>query len=89
MELPHQQKALANLELPGPFKLISRPVPIPTGDDVLVRIESTALNPAEYRMQRDGSFVIKEFPAILGFDGAGCVVKLGDDVNGIEVGDRV
>jgi NADPH:quinone reductase-like Zn-dependent oxidoreductase len=87
--MPRQQKALANLQLPGPFTLISRPVPIPTGGDVLVKIESTGLNPAEYRMRRDGSFAVKEYPAIIGFDGAGHVVKIGGDVKGIEVRDRV
>lgn len=85
-----EQKALANLTLPGPLQIISLPVPIPGPNDVLVKIESVALNPAEYKTRKRGApGVITECPALIGQDGAGVVVELGADVKNIKLGDRV
>lgn len=90
MALIKKQKALANLTLPGPFQIISLPVQVPGPNDVLVKIESVALNPAEYKMRKLGPpSVITEYPALIGQDGAGVVVELGADVKNVKLGDRV
>lgn len=89
MAIPKEQKALVNLILPGPLSLISRPVPTPEEEDVLVKIESIALNPTEYKVRRSGTSVVTEYPVVMGMDGAGIVVKKDDEVEGFEVGDRV
>lgn len=89
MTLPQEQKALMFPALPGPLVLKKRLVPDPMAGDVLVKIESVGLNPTEYKVRKRGTFAIKEFPAMVGMDGAGVVVKTGDEVKHFEVGDRV
>ncbi|KAF7981334.1 hypothetical protein HWV62_34291 [Athelia sp. TMB] len=90
MSIPQSQKALA---LPGPldhYTLITRPVPTPGEGDVLVRVESTGLNPAENHVTKEATrWVLQGYPALTGTDGAGTIVALGKGVVGFEVGDRV
>lgn len=57
-------------------------------DEILIRIKSTAINPVDWKM-RDYDIFIKEYPTILGSDGAGTVVAVGSDVTGFTSGDRV
>ena len=64
------------------------PVPSPGPDEVLVKVHSVALNPADWKIQKYG-VIVNTFPAVLGVDIAGEVVKLGDGVEGLRVGDRV
>ena len=90
MSIPQSQKALA---LPGPlepYTLITHPVPTPGEGDVLVKVESTGLNPAENHVTNEAArWVIQGYPALTGTDGAGTIVALGKGVVGFEVGDRV
>ncbi|KZP09748.1 GroES-like protein, partial [Athelia psychrophila] len=84
------QKALAIPAPLAPYALITRPVPTPGAGDVLVKVQSIGLNPAENVVRTEaGSWVLQEYPALTGTDGAGTVVKLGEGVIGWEVGDRV
>src|SRR5690242_3030162 len=59
--------------------------------DVLVKVVATSVNPFDIKL-RSGQmrdFVPLTFPAILGVDVAGTVERLGSDVSGFSVGDKV
>lgn len=88
MSIPTQQKALVVPEAHAPFKLTTLDVPQPEAGEVLVRVEATALNPVDWKIQAY-NFLIQEYPAVLGTDIAGTVVKLGAGVTNVAVGDRV
>jgi len=59
--------------------------PAATGRDVLVKIEAIALNPVDTKVRPDAG----EDDAILGYDAAGTVVAVGDEVTTLAVGDAV
>ena len=83
------QKALV---LPGPrqpWKLVSDwPVPTPGPDEVLIKILSAALNPADWKIQRFG-WIFDDFPFITGTDGAGIVEAVGAEVSTLAKGDKM
>jgi NADPH:quinone reductase len=63
--------------------------PVPGADDVLIKIEAAGVNYADV-MRRSGKYHFKiEFPAFLGTEAAGSVVKTGANVKNFSVGDRV
>ena len=63
----------------------------PNPGEIRVKIEATALNPLEWKIQKYGLTdpFISQFPAIVGLDSAGIVDKLGEGVTGFNIGDRV
>lgn len=67
------------------------PVPTVTGEDVLVKIHATSINPVDWKV-REGylkDFIPHKLPLILGWDLAGEIVALGDQVKDWKVGDAV
>ncbi|WP_062076371.1 zinc-binding alcohol dehydrogenase family protein [Demequina globuliformis] len=72
---------------PLAFRDIDIPEPDPRATDLVVRVEATSVNPTDtqrrMRVKADGP------PRIFGFDGAGTVTAMGDQVQGFEVGDEV
>ncbi|CAA7266219.1 unnamed protein product [Cyclocybe aegerita] len=60
----------------------------PGPGEILIKVHSVALNPADWKIQKSGLF-IEEFPAILGIDIAGEVVELGTGVTEHKLSDRV
>lgn len=66
------------------------PDPIALGGEAVVRIDAAGVNPidAKLRSAKRPSPPITE-PRAVGFDGAGVIESLGDDVEGFAVGDRV
>ncbi|KAG2361278.1 chaperonin 10-like protein [Suillus spraguei] len=83
-----QQKALFLPEKQGNFELGSRRIPSPGAGQLLVKIQSAALNPADYKIKDTGMFVT-HYPAVLGSDIAGIVEELGEGVKNFRKGDRV
>ncbi|KZT00564.1 GroES-like protein [Laetiporus sulphureus 93-53] len=83
-----QQKALLLTSKQGPFAVGTVPIPKPGPGEILVRIQATALNPVDWKIQAYG-FRIENFPAVLGGDIAGTVEELGEGVTGFVKGDRV
>ncbi|MES2997238.1 MAG: zinc-binding alcohol dehydrogenase family protein [Verrucomicrobiota bacterium] len=59
--------------------------PQPTGRDVLVKIEAVALNPVDTKVRPDAG----EDDAVLGYDAAGAVTAIGEDVKFLAIGDKV
>ncbi|OCH85946.1 GroES-like protein [Obba rivulosa] len=83
-----QQKALLLKSKHGQFVVENIPVPAPGPDQVLVRVEAAALNPVDWMIQAYG-ILREDYPAILGFDGAGIVEQVGEAVQGLAKGDRI
>ncbi|KAI0754147.1 GroES-like protein [Daedaleopsis nitida] len=88
MSPPAQQKALSLESKCGQFVVKTIEVPKPGAGEVLVRVEATALNPLDWKVQALG-LVVEKYPAVLGFDAAGTIVEIGQDVSSFAVGDRV
>ncbi|KAI0789975.1 GroES-like protein [Abortiporus biennis] len=88
--LPTSQKALYLPAIHQPFVVKTIPVKQPSAGQVLIRNEAVALNPIDWKVQ---AAVVKrevsEFPRILGFDGAGIVIGVGEGVTNVKVGENV
>ncbi|XXH04251.1 hypothetical protein Hte_010665 [Hypoxylon texense] len=61
------------------FEVRSRPTPKPGPGELLVAVKSVAINPADGLMRDQGLF-IPSYPTVIGFDIAGLVLEVGDDV---------
>lgn len=83
------QKALWLPKVGAEFTLGKNEIPEPGPGEVLVKLEASALNPLEWKIQQSGFTMLKEYPAILGVDGAGVVQKLGHGVTNLSQGDKV
>ena len=65
------------------------PNPVPGADEVLIKVEAAGVNYADL-MRRSGRYHFKtEFPAMLGTEAAGVVLKCGSNVTNFTNGDRV
>ena len=82
------QKALILPSKRGKFVVGLAVVPRPSPSEVLVRVESAALNPVEWKILTYGTYV-EMYPAILGTDGAGIVEEVGSEVTTLAKGDRM
>jgi NADPH:quinone reductase-like Zn-dependent oxidoreductase len=58
-------------------------------DDVLVEIKAAALNRLDLWVLHGWRGLRLDFPHIMGCDGSGVIVEIGDNVMGYEIGDRV
>jgi NADPH:quinone reductase-like Zn-dependent oxidoreductase len=67
------------------------PLPVINADDVLVKIHASSVNPVDWKIRKGylKDFVPHKFPLILGWDLAGEIVALGENVSGWKVGDQV
>jgi NADPH:quinone reductase-like Zn-dependent oxidoreductase len=70
-----------------------RDIPKPTigPDQILVEVYATNINPIEWKM-REGQMVARygdDFPMILGFDCAGVVAEVGEEVTDFKAGDEI
>jgi len=63
-------------------------IPRPGKGQVLIKVHSVGLNPADARIWKE-DLAKPTYPVILGFDVAGEVVEIGDGVRGFSKGDRV
>ncbi|QIO21982.1 NAD(P)-dependent alcohol dehydrogenase [Haloarcula sp. JP-L23] len=81
----------AVLAEPTEFELEDRPRPSPGPDDVLVAIRDVGICGSDvhyYEHGRIGDYVVED-PLVLGHESAGEVVAVGENVTGLEAGDRV
>jgi NADPH:quinone reductase len=68
----------------GAFILEEQPIPEPKTRDLLVRIMAIGMNPVDTKVRQKS-----ERDGVLGWDAYGIVTKIGDDVTGFSVGDKV
>lgn len=74
-----------NSSAPGSAREVEIPAPTPTGHDILVKVEAVGLNPVDSKVRpADGAA-----PKTLGFDAAGIVEAVGDEVTLFQPGDAV
>ncbi|MFB7251609.1 zinc-binding alcohol dehydrogenase family protein [Microbacterium sp. NPDC056234] len=75
---------------PDVLQLVEIPDPVAGPGEAVVRIEAAGVNPLDAKLRRGArpSPPITE-PRRVGFDGAGTIESIGDDVTGFSVGDRV
>jgi NADPH:quinone reductase-like Zn-dependent oxidoreductase len=71
-----------------PLETISVELPKPGPDQVLIHAFWSSLNPLEYKLAQL-NFMGRTPPVVLGFDLAGIVVGIGDDVCDLAIGDEV
>ncbi|KKP04589.1 hypothetical protein THAR02_03279 [Trichoderma harzianum] len=64
----------------GPLSVGKRPTPEPGPNEVLIEVKTVALNPCDYYQRDHGMPPVPIYPAVLGSDIAGIVVKLGSNV---------
>lgn len=72
---------------PETLELIDTPAPSPADGQLLVEVAAAGVNYID-TYQRSGMYPIPA-PFVLGLEGAGRVVAVGDGVSGVKVGDRV
>jgi len=73
------------------LKHVEVPVPTPKKDELLLKLEATSLNPANWKIQKGvlRPFLPSKFPHIPGSDVAGEVVEVGSGVKSFKAGDKV
>ncbi|KAG8214306.1 chaperonin 10-like protein [Butyriboletus roseoflavus] len=83
------QKALW-LNKPGTdLVLAGNEIPEPGPGEILVKNYAVSLNPMDWYFPKAGFFLMKNFPVVIGEEGAGIVEKVGQDVANLAVGDKV
>lgn len=85
---PKVQKALFVVSKGGEFAVQDTAVPSPGPGEILARVDATALNPVDWKIKYLYQDLI-QYPGILGSDGAGVVVEIGDGVTGWKKGDKM
>lgn len=70
------------------FKLDTIDVPRPGPGEVLIKINSAAVNPMDW-MIRKYDVLVENYPVVLGGDVSGDVEELGEGVTNVSVGDRM
>lgn len=73
---------------PDAMELIELPDPVPTANEVLVRVGASGVNFAETRM-RAGIYLGQAVPFVMGMESAGEVEAIGEKVTSFNIGDRV
>ena len=68
--------------------IIERETPTPGPNEVVIQVNSIALNPVDHIQQSMG-FRVPSYPYILGFDVSGTISSIGSAVATLKVGDRV
>lgn len=67
---------------------ITLPDPVPSGHDLLVRVQAVSVNPVDTK-QRAPSAKVEASPRVLGWDAAGTVAAAGPEVTLFKAGDEV
>jgi zinc-binding alcohol dehydrogenase family protein len=80
-------RALAHHTAGGPFSEVELPVPTPGPRDLVVEVRSVSVNPVDTKVHAGGDPGGE--PKVLGFDAAGVVTAVGDEVTLFAVGDEV
>jgi zinc-binding alcohol dehydrogenase family protein len=75
---------------PDVLTTVTVPKPTPLPKDLLVQVKAVSVNPIDEKVRTNFlRYPDPTEPQILGFDGAGIVVQLGNEVKGFAVGDEV
>lgn len=86
--LPTSQSAIVQSATPGSFELSTRPIPVPSRSQVLIKVSAVALNHCDWKMPTR----VPCPGAVDGADYSGTIISLGEDAaltSGFKIGDRV
>ncbi|KAH9921195.1 GroES-like protein [Epithele typhae] len=83
------QKALVLPALGEHYAVADISIHAPGPGEVLVKIESTGLNPIDWKMLTTYSASIYSFPFVAGHEASGTVVEVGPQVDSLAVGDII
>ena len=80
---------LRSLPISDPEALIETemPIPVPGPQDLLVRMKAVSINPVDVKVRAGAG--VQQDPKILGWDAAGIVESVGENVSGFVPGDEV
>ena len=73
---------------PNDLRLEEREIPRPKKSEIVVKVDASGLCPSDVRIYKVGSSLVKP-PVTLGHEFVGHVHEVGDEVQGVEVNDRV
>ncbi|MBN3814103.1 zinc-binding alcohol dehydrogenase family protein [Paraburkholderia sp. Ac-20347] len=76
------------IDAPEALLDLDLPTPVPTGRDVLVKVEAVSVNPVDYKVRAPKDKVETD-AKVLGYDAAGTVAAVGPEVTLFKVGDPV
>jgi zinc-binding alcohol dehydrogenase family protein len=76
------------VEDPNVFLDVDLPKPSPDGHDILVAVKAVSVNPVDTKV-RAPKDIVEETPRVLGWDAAGVVEAVGDNVTLFKAGDEV
>jgi NADPH2:quinone reductase len=86
-------KAILMTEIGDSSILIEHKIPEPTlktSTEIKVKLHAAGVNPVDTKIRKGGLFYPNaELPAVLGCDGAGEVVEIGENVTDFKIGDKV
>ena len=80
---------LRSIPISDPEALIEAemPIPVPGAQDLLVRVKAVSINPVDVKVRTGAG--VQQDPKILGWDAAGIVESVGENVSGFVPGDEV
>jgi NADPH:quinone reductase len=84
--MPETMRALAHHAPSGPFTEVELPVPTPRPRDLVVEVRAVSVNPVDTKVHAADP---EGGPKVLGYDAAGVVTAVGDEVTLFSVGDEV
>jgi NADPH:quinone reductase len=90
--LPKTMRAAAIDRKGGPevLTLHQLPVPVPRADEILIALDTAGVGPWDIDVREKLDYYqAREFPIVLGVDGAGTVAAVGSQVHDFKVGDAV
>ncbi|GEM47148.1 zinc-binding alcohol dehydrogenase family protein [Deinococcus cellulosilyticus] len=82
-------KAHHPIEHPESFLDLELATPVATGHDLLIAVKAVSVNPVDFKVRASRPGVELPEPRTLGFDGAGVVVAVGENVTLFQPGDEV
>ncbi|MBO9112464.1 alcohol dehydrogenase catalytic domain-containing protein [Agrobacterium sp. S2/73] len=68
---------------------IQLPKPSPSGRDILVEVKAVSVNPVDYKVRQSTAPADGEEWKVVGWDAAGTVTAVGEDVENFSIGDEV
>ena len=71
------------------LKIEEDPLPEPKEDEVRIKVKAIGLNRAEIMFRTGNYLEVPNFPSRLGYEASGTVEKVGANVDGFSVGDKV
>ncbi len=76
------------IEIGKPLKLVEVPIPEPKAGEILVKVKAAGICSSDIHYQ-DGRSEVTKLPITLGHEISGEVVRCGEGVNDLKIGDRV